>query len=391
MSVKYINDSIENGVEYNWEQIIKDFKRLKCPKTVWTPTELPFDKCNWFTLFSRRETGKTTNILLLVLLMYKSYGTIGEYIRQTDDMLKPSALATLFKTIVNNGYIEKITNNEYDNVYYYGKRFYLCKYEGVERKPKKIDSNAFMYCHSIDEAMSMKSTYNSPMGDLIILDEFEGKTYKENEWLYFHHIISTIRRGRLSTKVILLGNTISPHCYYFREMGIDNIVETMQPHDIKLHTTKRGTPIYIEYVEPLQTKQDSEQHKLNVNLYHGWENLNSIVGGGWDLYNYPHITKEIRKESKIITQWFIDYQGMLFKMSYVYSKKYGYNIFVEPTEQIRNNTITFVKGRELQNKNEVYHLGFTLKHRKIWEFFKMKRMLFSTNNVGDIIEQFIKE
>lgn len=387
--IKYIEDNPDLGIEYDYNLIMKEFKKLKVPSDVWTPTHLPLYEANWHTVFSRRDTGKTTNVLLMAMLFNKEYGTITEYVRQTKEMIKASNIMTIFNTILKYDYVKKITK-DYDSIYYHWGSFYFCNYD-ENGKVKSKSTTPFMYAHSIDKSMDLKSTYNNPVGDLIILDEFQHPSSREDEWLLFHHLISTIKRRRRCVKIILLGNTISQHNYYFREMGIERIVEKMKPHDKRYHTTTRGTRIYIEYAEPLTDKEKSEKQKVDINQYHGFDNLQSITGEGWDIINYPHITREIAEKMEYSGRFFVDANGYFMRCNLATTPDFGFFIAVVPTKNIPKDELTFVSGRDLKTKYECKGIGQTRQHKKLFAMFTIGRMLFSSNEVGELMELFIKE
>ena len=80
--LEYIDNNVEMGVKYDYALIKKTIKKLGLyPKgkkgedtDVWNPLHVPFDKAKWFVFMSLRSKGKTTNFLILGLIMNKLYG-----------------------------------------------------------------------------------------------------------------------------------------------------------------------------------------------------------------------------------------------------------------------------------------------------------------------------
>lgn len=391
MEVNYIDGKMENGILIDWDNVFKEMKKLKIPSHVWTPSHLPMKECNWHVIFSRRDTGKTTNVLLMGMVLFWLYGVNMEYIRQKKTMIRAGLIAELFATILQYDYVSKITKGKYKNIWYHWGKFYFCNLNDGEKTPKDKMDKPFMICHGIDEWQTIKSGYVNPYGDLVLFDEFQSKIENEEEFLHFNQIISTIRRDRMSMKIILLGNTLSVHNYYFKELGVERIVEGMKPHDIHYHTSHRGTRIFLEYAEPLDTKKLSEKVKYNINLYHGFDNLSSITGDGWDIVNYPHITSELNKNKTISGRFYVDSNGYFMRCNICYEENFGTFIAVFPTKTIPEKEITFVRGRELRSRYEISGIGHTPQHHRLFAFFDIDRMLFPSNEVGEIMEMYINE
>lgn len=90
----------KQGRKYSWTKIIKRYNQLDIPKDFWTPTQCPINEVLWNVIISLRKSGKTTNILLLILVIHELYGgCVGAYVREKDDMITPKELRKLFETI----------------------------------------------------------------------------------------------------------------------------------------------------------------------------------------------------------------------------------------------------------------------------------------------------
>lgn len=106
--MQYIDNDIQKGILINWNDVVKECKKLGIPKDVYTPFNLPFNEAKYFIECSERSIGKTTNWLLLGMILNKMYGIQIQYIRQIIDMIMPKNMK-LFDTILEHHYIEKIT------------------------------------------------------------------------------------------------------------------------------------------------------------------------------------------------------------------------------------------------------------------------------------------
>ena len=114
-------EDINIGIMYDYEMIFKLYKMLGCPEDVFDPTNTPLWLVKYVVDISSRSTGKTTNWLLIAMIMWQKYGTTPCYIRQTENMVSKSFLEKLFNVILKFKYIEVITQGEYDNIMYYAR------------------------------------------------------------------------------------------------------------------------------------------------------------------------------------------------------------------------------------------------------------------------------
>ena len=199
--IEYIENNTALGIKYNWSLIKKEwkklekyFKKLGVSDIVLNPLDFDVWKYVYNIFLSERSRGKTTNFLLLGLIFNKLYGTVIQYIRQTEDDIKASNLQLLFDVIISNHYVEFLTDGEYNTIIYNARRFYYAYVENneIKRKASKSICNVL----SIQKQQDIKSTYNCPLGDFIIFDEFISNAYYKNEFSEFMQLLKTIIRER---------------------------------------------------------------------------------------------------------------------------------------------------------------------------------------------------
>ena len=274
----YIDNNERFGLKYNWDLIRKTYNQLGIPKEFSIFPTLPIERATYFQLLSERAVGKTTDILLLGMVMNKIYGTKIEYIRQKDDMIKPSNAMELFKVITsfNQGkYIEKLTDGIWNTIVYHWKHYY---YARADESGKIIEKASSSFCDvlSIDNNFNYKSSYNSPKGDLIIFDEFIGKIYPPSEFEHFLDLISTIVRKRKCAKIFMLANTISIVSPYFKEFEVYQKIKGAKPGQSYLIHTERGTEVFFEILKNKETTLKAEINRM----YFGFNNeaIASITG-----------------------------------------------------------------------------------------------------------------
>lgn len=351
MQIKYINDNKNNGIEYDWRLILGEYKKLGCPNDVYNPSKIPFASTAFQMLLSERSTGKTTNLLLVGMIMNKLYGTIIQYIRSSEDMIMNKTINELFKTIREFHYVEKITDGKYNDLIYSARKWHYCKVDENGDVIEKCPYH-FMYCLSIDKSENYKSSYNAPKGDYIIFDEFIGKRYRMNEFVYFMDLLKTIIRDRLSAKIILLANTIDKHHEYFNEFEIYDDVQMLEVGKNEIFTTDLGTRIYLELIAD---KKDASKKSTLNKLYFGFRNpkINAITGGDWSMNDYPHIERGFTDIQKGL---YIEYHDRLLALDIVEYEDIGLAINVHHAYKTYDDSIIYSLN-EPKDQRYKYYMG----------------------------------
>ena len=382
--IPYINDDPVLGIDYDWEYIFKEFKKLGVPDNVYKPVHVPVTLVKYILLLSERATGKTTNWLLVGLIMWQRYGTITQYIRQSEDMIRPKVISKLFDVIIGFGYITSITGGEYDEAIYKARNWYLVKRNEAGEIEKQ--STPIMYCLDLDEAAVYKSSYNAPLGDLIIFDEFVSKSYYPNEFVTFCDVVKTIIRKRHSPIVVMLANTIERYNTYFSELNIQEDILQIKTGDSMIKYTDKGTGIYAEIIG---TKDLSRAYQNE--LFFGFKNprLAAITGGDWAIDNYPHIEPD--KERKSYERMhYIKYNGYLVNMEFCRSKKLGAHVIVHKATKTYDDSIIYTID-DIGSVNERYRFGRTSYDKMIWSLYNNNKWYYSNNEVGNVVRSYVNQ
>lgn len=384
--MQYINNEIKNGILYDFKKILKRYNEI-VPRDYNFPCKIPFSKSNIHVLLSERNTGKTTNLIIIGMIMNQEYGTIIEYVRDTADAIKPLALCDLLKTINEYDYISKITNGRWNNAFYKANRWYFCNIDDNGEITEQ-DSTFFMHTVGVNKATLLKSSYNSPKGDIIIFDEFIGNYYRPNEFAQFLDLCSTIIRGRFSAHIFMVANTIDRTSPYFDELEIREYVDNMEKGDSDIVTTSKGTTIYISYMESM-TASKSEIKQSHNKKYFGFSNgrINAITGDGWALSQYPHITAR----GEIITYRYFQTTSKIFRATLEYTEKLGLVVNIVPTNaEIPDDEIVYTLG-EIIEPNTRYRVGYSKIDKLFIELYRRNKWYYATNSVGAYINNYIKQ
>lgn len=369
----------------NFQKIITEYKKLKCPPDVYNPCKLPFDRDKYFVICTERSIGKTTNILLFGMIAHKIHGTQLQYIRQTETMIEPKNMRQLFATIEQFDYIQKITKNRWSSVLYYARGWYYCNRDD-NGKVIEQEEKPFMYCLAINRNMIYKSTYSAPDGDILIFDEFCSKFYPQDEFIDFCDLVKTIIRERTSPIIFLLGNTIDRYHPYFSELELLNITTSMPLGEHTETITSGGTPIYIEFATREKTPD-----KIRLNrIFFGFRNkkLGSITGADWSITPVQHIDKDDDPEI-IAKNFYINIESYLINLELATSEKYGLHILAHFAIQTYPDSHIYSLENMLDYRYR-YKLGHDRLDRLIWTLYERKKFYYQSNNVGALVDKFIQ-
>lgn len=389
--MKYIKNNPEFGIEYKWKDIKAEMKKLNIPSDVHNPMYLPLDAAKFFVCCSERNIGKTTNWLLLGMVMNEMYGTIIQYIRQREDMIAPKSLKNLFDTILLYEYVEKVTKGRWNSVFYNSRRYYYCNVDEAGKIIEKAETH-FMFVCSIEAAENLKSSYNAPLGDIIIFDEFVGRMYYPNEFVHFADLCKTIIRGRRSPIIAMLANTINPHSPYYNEMSIKDSFEKLNQGDNCIVTTGAGTRIYIEIVGA--TAEKKEKNSIINRLFFGFKNplLGAITGEStWSIKEYQHIP-ELDEGEEVITisrQLYVFYNGKYVRLDIVLHPRLKECIYCHWANKTEYKDSVILTVEQRTDNRFKYRYGSGMIEKFLKRMLAENRIYYATNDVGCFLEAYL--
>lgn len=389
MKIKYIENNKNNGIEYDYKFIASEYKKLIKDNDYRFPIRLPWGKVSTMVMMSERSIGKTTNFLLWGLIMYKHYGTIIHYVRTSYRSIEPRALKDLFNTIIEFDYISELTDGEYNNVMYYGNRWYMTYTDDAGEVIRQ--SPHFMFCCSIDKAGDLKSSYQCARGDLILFDEFIGKFYRTDEFVDFLDLTKTIIRDRFSATFVFLANVIDIESQWYEELECRDLVYTMSIGERQFYETSKGQQNYIEIMNNTSIEK-RELKQAHNSRYYGYKNskLNAITGQGWALACYPMIPRfDEETETTKIDYRYIQHNGRVVRLELSYNNEIGLFVKCIPaTKTLHDGTIIFTLG-EITSSRTRYGLGYTNRDRMFFDLYRRNKWYYNRNSTGAFCTNYI--
>lgn len=334
-------------------------------------------------IFGERSNGKTYAVLLYALKRYAETGEQVAIVRRWQDDFTGKRGATMFDGIVANGEVRKATNNEWTGIYYWGSRWYLCRYENDKRV---IAEKPFAYGFSISSMEHDKST-SYPEITTILFDEFISRgMYLPDEFVLFMNVISTIIRNRTDVRIFMLGNTVNKYCPYFTEMGLKH-VRDMTPGNIDIY--KYGDSdlrVAVEYTANTRKGKKSD-------FYFAFDNpkLAMITGGAWEIDIYPHCPVKY-KPNEILYTFFIIFAGDTLQCEIISHDDLLFIFIHRKTGEIKYPETDLVFTPEHSpraNFRRKITKPQTTIEKRIAQLFARDKVFYADNDVGEIVRNYL--
>ena len=196
LKIEYINGNKLEGINYDFNFLRNEYKRLKCPKDVYNPCHLPFESCKWFVTLSERAKGKDDEPFTFGMLYGGIMATGICYITiKRTEMIMPKASKDLFSNIISWGYVEKISKGKYNTLFYKSRRWYFAHADEDGNIDAQADS-AFCIMLSIDKNEQYKSVLEKPKTILLFFDEFIERYYYPNQFVLFCDLCKILRERK---------------------------------------------------------------------------------------------------------------------------------------------------------------------------------------------------
>lgn len=375
MRSRWINGDEKLGLNYDWAKIFKEYEKLGCPPDVYSPLPALRYGCKYNVAVSERSTGKTTNWILLGLVMNKLYGTQIEYIRQSENMILPKNMNSMMGVINQYGYVKKLTDGKYNRLEYRARNWYYINDDTEER------SESVMFCLDLDHTEVYKSSLNAVYGDVIIFDEFISQRYRPNEFVIFCDLVKTIIRERLSPIVVMLANTTDRYNTYFQELDIQQEILGCK---IGEHFQKDN--IYCELVG---SKNLQRAHQNSLFFKFKNPRLASITGGDWAIDSYPHI--EGREACEVLLRnRVIKFNSALVGLEVCRNERLGTFVKAHRINKLYPEQIVY-QIETIEEIHQRYRYGYSKVDALIWMLYSRNKWYYSTNEVGNIVSSYVKQ
>lgn len=336
-------------------------------------------------IFGERSNGKTYAVLEYGLKKYVESGEQLAIVRRMSEDFTGKRGAVMFANLVANGIVRRLTNNQWSDIYYYGSRWYLCRYD--DKNNRISDETPFAYGFAISGMEHDKST-SYPKITTICFDEFISRTiYLQDEFVLFMNVLSTIIRQRNNVKIFMLGNTINKYCPYFAEMGLKHIRNQKQGTIDVYKYGDSGLTVAVEYAEGVG-KKDSD-------IYFAFDNpkLQMITGGeggAWEIGLYPHCPIKIRP-ADIYFVYYIQFNGDTLQCEIVRTDGEDFTFIHPKTTEIKEDSPLIFTPDYHAEPNYIRKITKPRNalERAIAEYYIKDKIFYADNETGEVVRNYL--
>lgn len=337
-------------------------------------------------IIGERSNGKTYAALEYGVRQALKTGERMAIVRRWQDDFRGKRGATVFDSLVNNKVIEKISGGEWTGVYYYGARWFFCRYE--DNGERVTAPEPFAYAFAVSSGEHDKST-SYPDITTIIFDEFiTRQMYLPDEFVLFMNVLSTIIRDRDNVKIFMLGNTVNKYCPYFAEMGLNHIKE-MEKGDIDVYTYgDSGLLVAVEFSDNPSKNKPSDRYFAFNN-----PKLSMITGHGgvWEIAIYPH--KPVKFSPKdIVFTFFVVFSGDTLQCEVVNIDNLSFVFVHRKTTELKDPDKDLVFSPDFDprpNWKRKITKPVTNIEKRIARYFMTDKVYYQDNEIGEIMRNYL--
>lgn len=273
--------------------------------------------------------------------------------------------------------VYKLTKGQYTNIVVYRKTLYFAN---ITEEGKTIKGDKIGYVMALSTEQHYSGGSFLDVTDIIFEEFMERGQYLKDEVNKLEYLYSTIDRKRGTTRVWLVGNSVSKVNPYIQGWKLDKILKTIKQGEIKtIDITKEENSfsIAIEYCRSSGGKQMSIAN-------------NMIDTGAWVVDKQPKIYE---KDYDTIYTFGFQYKGFRFLCRIMTSKENcnDFIFFINPhVKDFKENTIVFtdIVKPSVYYQRDIYNCTFpneTLKN--LFREFKESKIFYSDDTTGTEFKQ----
>lgn len=342
-------------------------------------------------IYGPRGNGKTEDVLRKCLEDHFKFGyKIGYIRRQPQDIKANPDIPNLFNSLVDRGYIDKYSNGDYNNVQYFGRKYYFIKTDqegNVIAKAKDCFCSILTVYESGHYRGSGWANYNRMIYDEFIPETDEG--YLSNEFTKFVNLLESTRRNKTDYRIYLLGNTISKYNnLYFKNFGITHYKEQEQG-TIDIYESKdKKSKIAVEYTKPHESADKQSFYSMFQS-----DAIDMILNGGWQSRYAPEPPVEFTRDNIVFTYYILfDDERVESQIISVDGQTFMYMKRMSPAKDInKDKELIFTQGYSAKrNQRRNILKAYDNIGKKILMFFDRDLVFYEDNEVGEIIRTYLK-
>ena len=331
-------------------------------------------------IFGERSNGKSYDIKhRKAIEHYLETGKRFMLVRRLREELTSSSIINYFADVD----VKKLTNNKYNCITVFRREIYFANFDNETYKTERGEKIGYTVPLSIEQNYAGGSFLDV---DTIIFEEFMSRTvYLKDEATKLMNLYCTVDRKRGTTKMWLIGNSISRVCPYIYEWNLLNIITTIKQGEIKSTYIKSAENDYVKISVEYCKDTGKSSHTIG-------KNKDMLNNGSWQTNPQPKLNKS-KKCYDIKFRFVFEYKGFRFLSELLKDKKtseYIWFIYPKRTE-IKEKTLVFT-DRIDQSKyfqRNIYLNNLPTHIQKVLSTFRENCIFYSTDICGTDFKQVI--
>ena len=285
--------------------------------------------------------------------------------------------------------IYKLTDGKYNCITMYKKQLFLSKYDNETGKTTRYDKIGYVVALSTEQNYAGASYLDV---DDIIFEEFmsRGAYIGGGESDKLINFYLTVDRKRGTTKLWLVGNTISQVCPYLYDWDLQKIILNQKQGTIE--TVELPTGTYNEDGSEITLKCAIEYcSSTGATSFAIGKHKDMLNKGSWQTDPQPHLPKSIKEYKRLYRMGF-EFQGFRFIGELLKDKK-ELVWFIYPYKKEFKDKFLVISDTVRQSKyyqRNIYNL--TIKNDKLsylLDTFRESLIFYATDSVGTNFKQAI--
>ena len=279
--------------------------------------------------------------------------------------------------------IQKLTSNKYNCVTKFRNELYLTTMT-EDFKKKRGEKIGYAIPISLEQRYSGASFLD--VDDIIVEEIMSRGIYIVNEPSKLMTFYSTVDRKRGTTKLWLIGNTVSRVCPYLKDWGLYDIMKNQKQGDINtkiIHNEENDVKIAIEYCRSSGGKTMAIGQAKNM-----------IDKGEWQTDVQPKLPKSY-KAYDVLFRFGFQYQSFKFICEYLVDKqekKYPCWFIYPYNKNFADKFIVFSDEIRVSPywQRDIYNI--TIKNEKLkhlFQSFREDKIFYSSDMCGTDFKQVI--
>ena len=123
-------------------------------------------------------------------------------------------------------------------------------------------------------------------------------------------------------------------------------------------------------------------------MFFGWKNplISSITGEDWAIGIYQHIPEP---STVLLRGHYIQHNGKTIALDLMHNDEIGVFVGVHFSTMTYDDSIIYTIS-DIEDKRFRYRMGYTRSDKKIWEFFRKNKFFYASNDLGSLVENYVK-